>query len=669
MPITERNIMNRLYLIAGVLFVFAIAVVVKLVDIQMVKGKAYKELAAKKTEQVFTIEPNRGNIYADDGSLLAASVAKYEIRFDANTVSKDNWEKYLAPLCDSLGVLFDKPSAYYRQMLRKARANKNGYKLIARNVEYLDYVRMREFPMFRLGPNKGGFIERHRVVRDYPLGKIAARSIGYERVDEAGHYTRVGLDGAFGKKYLRGNEGKRLKQKSAGSEWKPVGFDNIIEPQDGRDIVTTINTNIQDIAHHALLKQLEKYKADHGCVVVMETKTGEIKAISNLGRTEEGKYYEKLNYAVGESHEPGSTFKLMSMVAALEDKVIDTGTVVDTEKGRWRIYDRTVRDSKWGGYGEISMAKAFALSSNTAFAKMIHENYKDRQTDYVDRLMNMGLHKDLGLPIVGEGQPVLRYPGDKGWSGISLAWMSHGYEVSMTPLQTLTFYNAIANDGELVRPRFVKEARVGNKVLKAFKKEVLNPSICSKETVKKAQQLLKDVVEKKYGTGHGLYSKDFSMAGKTGTCQKNYVAKDPEKLAYISSFVGYFPADGPKYSCIVIIHEPDKSVGYYGADVSGPVFKSLAEKIYITSPIADEVIPENPKEAQIEKAFQQYYAHAQKKYFKVPNVTGMSGMDAIAILENLGIQVEVKGNGKVRSQSVEEGVTIGEIDKIVLELS
>ncbi len=663
--------MNRLYLVAGGLLVFAIAVVFRLVDIQMVKGSEYKELAMQKTERMFTIQPNRGNIYADDGSLLAASVAKYEIRFDANTVTDENWQKYSGPLCDSLGSLFNKPSSYYRQMLRKARANKNGYKLIARNVGYLEYVRMRQFPLFRLGPNKGGFIEKHRVVRDYPLGKIAARSIGYERIDEEGHYTRVGLDGAFGTSYLRGREGKRLKQKSAGSQWKPVGFDNIIEPQDGRDIVTTINTNIQDIAHHALLKQLEYYKADHGTVVVMETKTGEIKAISNLGRTkEEGKYYEKLNYAVGESHEPGSTFKLMSLIAALEDKVIDTSTIVDTEKGRWRIYDRTVRDSKWGGYGKISMAKAFALSSNTAFAKTIHENYKENPEKYVNRLMNMGLHKNLDLPIVGEGDPVLRYPGDKGWSGISLAWMSHGYEVAMTPMQTLAFYNAIANDGELVRPRFIKEARVGDKIIKEFKKEVLNPSICSKETIKKAQRLLKDVVEKDYGTGNGLYSKNFSMAGKTGTCQKNYVAKDPDKLAYISSFVGYFPADEPQYSCIVVIHEPDKSVGYYGADVSGPVFKSLAEKIYITSPVADEVTPENPEATMIEKSYKSYYTHVQKEYKTVPNLKGMCGMDAVSILENLGVQVEVQGQGgKVKQQSVAEGTNIKEVEKIILHLS
>ena len=669
MAITEKNIMNRLYLVAGALFVFSMGIVFKLADIQMVKGKDYKELALNNTEKMFTIEPNRGNLYSHDGSLLAASVPKYEIRFDAKTVSQDNFQKYVPALADSLASLFNRPSSYYRQLFRKARANGNRYKLVARNVDYLDYVKIKQFPLFELGPYKGGFIETHKVVREYPLGKMAARSIGYERVDENGYYTRVGMDGAFGELYLRGKEGKRLKQKIAKGQWKPVGLDNIVEPQDGLDVVSTIDINIQDIAHYALLEQLEKYQADHGSVVVMETKTGEIKAISNLGRTAEGKYYEKLNYAVGESHEPGSTFKLMSLIAALEDKVVDTSSVFDTEKGRYRVYDRVVKDSRWGGYGKVSLAKAFAVSSNTAFAKLIHENYKEKPKQFVNRLMNMDLHKELGLPIVGEGQPVLRYPGDKGWSGISLAWMSHGYEVSMTPLQTLAFYNAIANDGTFIKPKLIKSVKEGSKVIKAFDREIINPSICSKETVKKVQQLLKDVVEKDYGTGHDLYSPEFSMAGKTGTCQKNYVTKDPDKLAYISSFVGYFPADDPKYSCIVVIHEPDKSVGYYGADVSGPVFKSMAQKIHTISPVIDEVNEDMPKSEELEKEYQQYYAKVQKEYNQVPNVKGMCGMDAISLLENLGLQVEIRGNGKVKRQSVEHGTALKKVTKIVLELS
>ncbi|MEO1485157.1 MAG: penicillin-binding protein [Bacteroidota bacterium] len=669
MPITEKNIMNRLYLVAGVLFLFSVGIMVKLFDIQMVKGSEYKALALNKTEKMFTIEPNRGNLYSADGSLLAASVPKYEIRFDAKTVSPENFETHMPALADSLGMLFERPSSHYLRLFRKARANGNRYKLIARNVDYLDYVRIKSFPLFELGPYKGGFIETHKVVREYPLGKMAARSIGYERVDEKGYYTRVGLDGAFGERYLRGKEGKRLKQKIAKGQWKPVGLDNIIEPEDGKDVISTLDINIQDIAHHALLGQLEKYKADHGCVVVMETRTGEIKAISNLGRTKNGKYYEKLNYAVGESHEPGSTFKLMSLIAALEDKVVDTSTVFDTERGRYRLYDRVVNDSKWGGYGKIPLSRAFAVSSNTAFAKMIHENYKSQPEKFVNRLMNMGIHKKIGLPIIGEGEPVLRFPGDKGWSGVSLAWMSHGYEISMTPLQTLAFYNAIANDGAYVQPKLIKEVREGNRILKRFGTNVTNPSICSQSTVKKVQQLLKDVVVQDYGTGHGLYSESFSMAGKTGTCQKNYVGKDPDKLAYISSFVGYFPADEPKYSCIVVIHEPDKGVGYYGADVSGPVFKSMAQKIYTSSPVIDAVSPERMENEVLEDSYQKYFATIQREHQTVPNVKGMSGMDAVALLENIGLKVEVKGNGKVTKQSVDHGTDIKTVKTITLELS
>ncbi|HMB64745.1 MAG TPA: penicillin-binding protein [Eudoraea sp.] len=668
MAITEKNILTRLYVVAGCLFLFAIAVVVKLVSIQMIHGDKYKALAMKRTEKMFTIAPNRGNLYSDDHSLLATSVSRYTIRFDAMTVKNSDFEAEVRPLSEDLGRLLKKPAEHYEKILRKAKVNENRYALIARNLDYSEYIEVRDFPLFNKGPYKGGFIAEHKTVREHPLGKIAERSVGYERIDENGYITRVGLEGAFGQ-YLRGVEGKRLKQKIAKGQWKPIGLDNIVEPKDGYDVVSTIDINIQDIAHHALLAQLEKYKADHGCVIVMETRTGEIKAISNLGRTEDGKYYEKLNYAIGESHEPGSTFKLMSMVAALEDKVVDTSMIIDTEKGRWRVYDRIVRDAKHGGYGNISAAKAFEVSSNTAFAKMIHNGYKKKPAVFVNRLMNMGLHRELGMPIKGEGKPVLRYPGDKGWSGISLAWMSHGYEVSLTPLQTLAFYNAIANDGEMLRPRLIKEVKEGNKIIYKFEKEILNPSICSRETVAITQQLLKNVVEKKYGTGHGLYSPNFSMAGKTGTAQKNYVSRDPDKLKYISTFAGYFPAEDPKFSCIVVIHEPDKGVGYYGADVSGPVFKSVARKIYANNPLIDEVESLETVSPKLDTSYQKFYAEAQKKYNKVPNVTGMCGMDAISILENLGLKVEIKGNGKVKKQSIAQGTDLDKVTKIVLELS
>ncbi len=668
MPVTEKSILTRLYIVAGCLFLFAGAVLFKLTSIQMVHGDKYRDLALKRTEKMFTIAPNRGNLYSDDGSLLATSVSRYTIRFDAVTVSDEDFKEHIKSLSDALAKLTGKTSSYYQQILRKAKANKNRYTLLARNLDYSDYIAVKDFPLLNKGPYKGGLIVEQKTVREHPLGKIAERSVGYERKDENGYYTRVGLEGAFGQ-YLRGVEGKRLKQKIAKGQWKPIGMDNIVEPKDGYDVISTIDINIQDIAHHALLKQLEHYKADHGTVIVMETKTGEVKAIANLGMTKEGKYYERLNYAIGESHEPGSTFKLMNIVAALEDKVIDTSSVVDTEKGYWRIYNHRVKDTKHGGYGKLSISKAFEVSSNVAFAKTIHNGYKENPEKYVDRLRSMNLHNQLGLPIKGEGVPVIRYPNEKGWSGLSLAQMAYGYEVSMTPLQVLTFYNAIANDGEMVKPRMIKEVKEWNRSVLKFEKEVINPSICSKETAAKVQQLLKNVVEKKHGTGHRLYSPNFSMAGKTGTAQKNYVSKDPDKLRYISTFAGYFPAENPKYSCIVVIHEPDKSVGYYGADVSGPVFKSVAQKVYATNPLIDEVEMFDAENQKLDDSYQKYYAEAQKKYNKVPNVKGMSGMDAISILENLGIKVEVHGNGTVKKQSISHGTEINKVDKIVLDLS
>ncbi|HUH29703.1 MAG TPA: penicillin-binding protein 2, partial [Gelidibacter sp.] len=566
MAVTEKHILNRLYFVAGIMFVFALAVVFKLFTIQMVHGDKYRDLAEKRTVKNDTIPANRGNVYASDGSLLATSIPKYDIRFDALTPTSKTFESLLKPLSDSLSKYSGKSSGYYEKELRKARANKNRYFLLARNISYTDYARIRNFPLLNLGAIRGGLIVEQTTKREHPMGGIAQRSIGYERKDKDGHYVRAGIDGAFGEMYLRGTDGHRMKQKIGKGQWKPITDYNEVEPRDGYDVYTTIDVNIQDIAHHALLEQLEKYKADHGSVIVMETKTGEIKAISNLGRNSDGHYYERLNYAVGESSEPGSTFKIMAITAALEDKVIDTSDVVDTQKGVLSYYGKKVRDSKHGGYGKITIAKAIEVSSNTAIVAAIDKAYKDQPSKFVDRLYAMNLNNRLDLPIIGEPEPIIPDPRIKNgrWSGIALQWMAYGYGVSFTPLQTLTFYNAIANNGEMVKPQFLREVREFDKTIVPFKKEVINPKICSQETVDKVKKLLENVVER--GTGSKLYSPNFSMAGKTGTCQKDYANKD--KLSYISSFAGFFPADNPKYSCIVVIHEPDKSVGYYGADVS-----------------------------------------------------------------------------------------------------
>jgi len=478
----------------------------------------YRAKGEKRVFKTFDIPANRGNLYDSRGNLLATSVPKYDIRFDAVTVTDKDFRENITELSKALSKEFGKSSEHYSDVLRRARDNKNRYYLIQRNLGYSQYIRVKNFPLLKYGSNRGGLIVEQRTIREHPIGKIAERTVGYERRDAQGYYTRVGLEGAYGP-FLRGKEGKRKKQKIAKNQWKPIGDDNEVEPQDGYDVISTIDVNVQDITHHALLAQLEKFEAEHGTVVVMETRTGEIKAISNLGRTKSGKYYEKLNYAVGESHEPGSTFKLMAIVAALEDKVIDSSYVVDTENGRVKFYDRVVKDSKWGGYGKISAAKAFELSSNTAFAKIIDKHYKDDPKKFVNRLMNMGLHKTLGLSIKGEGKPIIPYPGDKDWYGTTLPWMAHGYGVAVTPLQTLAFYNAIANDGEMVKPRFIKEVKAWDKIREKFDKEVINPTICSKETARIVKDMMKNVVIR--GTADNIHTDNFQIAGKTGTCWGN----------------------------------------------------------------------------------------------------------------------------------------------------
>ncbi|MEP0264541.1 penicillin-binding protein [Dokdonia sp.] len=663
MATNDKNILNRLYFVAGCMFIFALLVTYKLISIQFFEGAKYREMAITATEKMVTIPATRGNLYAGDGSLLATSVIKYDIRWDAVSPTDDNFDENIVGLSKGLSKLLGKPQSYYDKRLRTARATKNRYLFVARNLSYGDYIKIKALPLFNKGQFKGGIIVEQHTEREHPLDKMAERTVGYERKDDSGYYTRVGLEGAYGH-YLRGKEGRRLKQKIAKGEWKPLGIGNIVEPRDGYDVISTIDVNIQDIAHNALLSSLEKFKADHGCVVVMETKTGEIKAISNLGRTSEGKYYERLNYAVGESHEPGSTFKLMAMVAALEDKVIDTSQVIDTENGRVKFYDRTAIDSKRGGYGKVSVAKAFELSSNTAFAKMINEPYAKDPKRFVKRLFNMGLNEKLGLEIKGEGAPDFPYPGDKNWYGTTLPWMAFGYGIELTPLQTLTFYNAVANDGEMVKPRFIKKVKEWDVTVEEFEKEVINPRIASQSTINAVKAMMENTVRR--GTAKNIYSPAFSMAGKTGTCQTEYWI---EPNRYISSFAGYFPADNPEYSCIVVIHKPEKSIGYYGNIVAAPVFKQIAQKIYTDTPVVDEVDLSKETSKSVENNYDAYYNVVNKSHTTIPNVKGMSGMDAVALLENLGLKVRFRGSGKVKSQSINSGEKLVKNQTIILELS
>ncbi len=666
MAVEDKYISYRIYLVAFAIFLIAIGIAVKLTNIQWVEGDYYRKLAKERTVKNFVIPANKGNIYSADGSLLATSIPNYEMRFDALAPKKEDFEKNVEALSDSLSIVLGKPSGFYHNELRKARANKNRYYLIARNLSYTEYIKIKSLPLFNLGANKGGLITEQKTVREHPIGKIAERTIGYERQRPDGVFDGKGIEWAY-RNYLNGKDGKILKQKIAKGQWKPIRDVNEVEPQDGYDVISTIDVFIQDIAHHALLKQLEDYEADHGCVVVMETQTGKVRAISNLGRAADGTYYETTNYAVAESHEPGSTFKLVDLMAILEDKVADTSTVYDSKGGVIVYSGKKVRDSHEGGYGKISLARGFEVSSNTVMVQAVYENYKNNPSKFVNHVNSYGLNKRLGLDFKGEGRPFIPQPSDKNWSNISLPWMAFGYGVSVTPMQTLAFYNAVANNGEMVKPQFVSEIKAWNKTIKKMEKQVINPRVCSPATLAKLKAVLFNVVKK--GTGSKLYSKEFSMAGKTGTAQVNYAKDGGAGKYYASSFVGYFPADHPKYSCIVVVHKPSTvNNNYYGADVAGPVFRRIAQKIFTDVPSTNEIKNLNRKIQKQERNFNSYYTKLQNNKRTIPNVKGMPGMDAIALLENLGLKVKAVGVGKVKIQSLQAGQNIIKNTNITLEL-
>jgi cell division protein FtsI (penicillin-binding protein 3) len=634
---------------------------------------------------------------------LATSIPKYEIRFDtkSDALTTDYFNENVDSLAIELSRMFpEKSRSTFLTELKTARKKGARYHLIRRNVKFTELIKIKEFPIFRKGKYKGGFIYTQQNKRVKPFNILAARTIGYEREG----VKPVGLEGAFSKE-LSGVNGRQWMQKIAGGVWMPIDENGGKEAEDGSDIYTTIDVNIQDVAENALLNQLQTHQADHGCVALMEVSTGDIKAIANLKRNKNGIYYEGYNYVLGESTEPGSTFKLASLMAAFEDGYLDLDDMVDTENGTTKFYDLTMRDSHHGGYGKISIKESFVKSSNVGISKEINRVYSNNPQEFVDRLYKMDLNKKLGVKIAGEGAPLIKSSDDETWSGVSIPWMSIGYEVQMTPLQILTFYNAVANDGKMVKPKFVKEVRQSGMLVKRFDTEVINNSICSKKTIKMAKEMLEGVVES--GTGRNLKNSRYKIAGKTGTAQianAKYGYKYDSRVSHQASFVGYFPADNPRYTCIVVVNAPTQNV-YYGNLVAGPIFKEVADKVYASSiHIHDELkTKENLAVSRIPYAKDGYYADFSKIYstlniktsqsgtnprwakvstsenevkiykkvippIYVADVKGMSIRDAVYILENQGLRVAFTGNGVVTKQSIQAGNKIIKGEKIILEL-
>lgn len=569
-----------------VMLLFGLGIGYKLFYLQFIDGDKYRKIAQEKTIKSFVVNSSRGNIFSEDGSLLATSTTKFDVFFDSKTVPSHIFNSEIQSLSIELSKILG-DDVKWLNYFREAKNNNNRYLPIIKNIDLDKVNEFKKLPIFKYGSIKGGLIIEKKIKREYPLGKVAERTIGYEKIDPDGDYWGVGLEHAYGS-FLRGKNGKMTKRKISNGQWKVLESNLNKDPIDGLDINTTLNTYMQDVVHDYLLEQTEKYEADHSTAVLMEVATGKIRAISNFGRTDQGKYYEKLNYAVGESIEPGSTFKLMTIIAALEDQVIDTLQIIDTENGEIDFYGFKVKDSRKGGYGQINAMDIFRLSSNTGIVKIISEAYKNKSEKFVDRLFNMGLNNSLNIEIKGEPRPKIPHPLDSDWNGLSLPWMSYGYGVSLTPLQILSFYNAVANDGIMVKPTFLESSnKLGALKKTTFKKQILNPSICSKETLSIVKKMLYDVVHHKNGTAKNIKSNNIKIAGKTGTAQVGY---GTDKVDYISSFVGYFPAEKPKYSCIVVINKPNKNKGYYGSDVAAPVFKRIAEKISSRNPVIENYI-------------------------------------------------------------------------------
>jgi cell division protein FtsI (penicillin-binding protein 3) len=699
----KKDILSRVYLVYAFVALFAIIILGQTINVQYVQGEEWRDKAENLTTGFKNIEAVRGNLYATDGSLLATSVPIYEVRFDVNTEAlvDEVFYRDIDSLCYQLSGLFpSKTKKQYKAELISARKKGSRYHLIKRNVKYTELKELKRFKIFSRGKFKGGLIYTQQNKRVRPFEILAARTIGYEREG----VKPVGLEGAYTKD-LSGVNGKRLMQKIAGGVWMPISDDNEVEPQDGSDVYTTIDINIQDVAENALKKQLEMHGADHGCVALMEVSTGQIKAIANLSLTKNGSYYETYNYMIGESTEPGSVFKLPALMAAFEDGYLTLDDMVDTEDGTTKFYDRKMKDSHQGGFGVITVKRAFEVSSNVAISKLINENYADKPQQFVDRLYKMNLNKRLGIEVAGEGMPLIKSTDDESWSGISLPWMSIGYESHLTPLQILTFYNAVANDGKMVKPMFVKQVKHRGNVVKEFKTEVINNSICSKKTVKMAQEMLLGVVED--GTARNLKNSIYKIAGKTGTAQianDKYGYKYESKISHQASFVGYFPADNPKYTCIVVVNAPSRNV-YYGNLVAGPIFKEVADKVYAGSIAihAELAKQENQAASKIPYAKDGYYEdlatiynelgvktntsqkvndwvkvstgekdvqiyHKKVAPIYIPDVTGLSVKDAVFILENQGLVVKFTGSGTVKRQSINPGEKVVKGAKILLEL-
>ena len=702
---TRTETLRKAYLVYFGVLLFGIAVIMKIILVQMKDNSELLKKAEEREYRVMNLEASRGNIISADGQLMATSIPIYDVFFDYKAVDSTFLANNIDSLCRQMAGLFPKRNAsQWKAFLAEGIAKKNRHYKIALNITQTELRKMEQFVIFNRGGNKGGFIKEKKIHRDRPYKELAGRMIGYANESEN---LFVGIEGAYND-YLKGQDGRQLMRRIHHGSWMPVESDENTDAINGNDVVTTFDIKLQDIVESALNNTMVTNKAEQGCAILMDVETGYIRAMANLKLNHKtGKYEESYNFAMAERYEPGSVFKIASMVVLLNhNKNLKLDDMVNIGTGPIKFSNRTMKDDHSFAKGGIcTVQEVIEQSSNKGTAVLITRAFAAHPEKYVDGLYALGLNKKIGTGIVGEAQPLIKHPNDKTkdgrkiWSNVSLPWMSIGYEVNVTPLQLITLYNAIANGGRMMKPQFVTEVRHGNQTIKEFSPEVINEQIASPEAIKMLQTMLEGVVER--GTAkRQLADCGFRTAGKTGTAQYcdptvgyRYTEPGIGRKLYNTTFVGYFPADKPKYSCIVVVNRA-RGRFWAAGSVSAPGFREIAEKVYATrigtyeddtiAPMAHErrqaILANHKKEASYLNSIGIDYnnfaintewvtveqdENGQVSIHEalladniVPNVVGMDITDAIFLLENMGITTRFVGQGLVKEQSLHAGDTI-----------
>ncbi|WP_343663594.1 penicillin-binding transpeptidase domain-containing protein [Chryseobacterium mucoviscidosis] len=643
------------YLFAVVALCVFVMFLARIVILQNTNVQEIKDDYINKNYREATLKAARGNLFASDGSILATTVMRYDIYLDFKTMKDTIYTNNIGALTDSLSKMFGKPRAEFRKKFDEQRKKKNQYYTLAKGLDFDQYDRIRKFPIFKRGKNKGGFIVDRNYKRELATSEIGAGTIG---MDDGVH--TAGLEGAFSK-YLRGTDGKRLEQRINSSQWKPIDYWKVQEPVDGEDVYTTLDLRIQDIAHSALQKQLMNFEAKHGTVIVMEVETGKVRAMVNLRRNDDGDYVDSYNYALKDNIEPGSTFKTISLLAAMDDGFIDENTTVNVGNGIWVYAKQRISDGHGGGTYDIS--DVLAKSSNVGSAKLITKYYAEKPQIFLDHLRRWKLFDKMDIELPGITKPKILTPESKRWNAATLASIAYGYSTNINLMQLTTFYNGVANNGKMLKPLFIDKIMKDGKVMYTAKPEVMVNKMASEKAIKMMTNALTKAVEK--GTAKSIFTPNLKMAGKTGTARFEYWLPGPMK--YRSSFAGFYPADNPKYTCYVMISEPNTSKGFYGATVAAPVFKEIAGKTFLKTPqnIEREMLVD--KKVNLNKMVEPNVKVAVNNK-QMPNVVGLIGKNVIPQLENLGYRVDFKGVGRIKEQFPTEGTTISRNQRIYLSL-